>query len=1219
MAIDFPGSPSTGQRHSHNNTTWEWDGSSWNRITIDLSTTDAATLSGIAATQFARRDDDNIITGVTTFIGNGYTGVGNTVLIVEGDARVTGVLSVGQGSVSINERDIYAVGVVTGSNFKTGTTNVHNVGIEAAGINVLGADTPIGAGATVYNSGLIVSKSGAEYQGVVTASSFVGDITGNVTGNVSGSSGSSTGNAATAGKLQTARTIGGVSFDGGANINLPGVNIAGNQNTTGTAALAEGLTGTPDITVRNVTVTGIQTAEDVKNIDSIGIITARTGIDVTGGTFKADGLVGAAGSVLSSTGSGINWVSPQTGPQGAAGAQGAVGAQGAAGVAGAQGAQGHQGRQGAAGAAGAQGVTGAQGHQGVQGTTGNTGAQGVQGAQGRQGAQGAQGVQGAAGAQGNQGVQGAAGAAGAQGAQGAQGHQGVQGSVGIASLTISTSAPSSPAQGDMWWDSDDATLGLYYNDGNSSQWVNINHGPAGAQGAQGVQGAQGHQGVQGAQGHQGVQGAAGAQGATGAQGHQGVQGAGGSTGAAGAQGAQGATGSATISNNADNRVITGGSGTNLNGEASLTFDGTQLEVNGSSTNYPIKVSGSANAKVLLTGASSPYIQWQEGTTNRAYAWWDSNNNRFELKNEQENTYLRLDSQINFSIGNSEKVRIDSSGRLLVGHTAAYGSGKAQVFNTAQYVLDLSTWSADANGPTIDFYKSRNATIGSSTVVQSGDVIGKLRFLGNDGANSRTAAQITAEVDGTPGTNDMPGRLVFSTVPDNSTSVTERLRITSAGVVSINDSTPETWAALQVKNGSGSNAAQFLLHGADMAQIMLKDDTGGSNTKITTIRNDQGTLLIGTHNDAYGGFAHKYRITTAGTHVFGGNTAAPIVDNGELLYRGNSTQTFESLPQSFYVYGDSLGSGSANAGTGLVLGGKYRTDGQITTFAGIHGIKENTTNDEYGGALVFGVRQNGSSSWERLRIKSDGQIKKKQGANVTSLKTYNSNADAFWLDHYQYQSSGTYQRYTDIVSIGDGTWGSNIRFFTNANGSANGIERLRITSAGAMNVANQPSFSITTTNTNTFGTSGSHYALSYASPIPIFTSGETTTEHHVGSVLTYTDYVAGSNTGRYVKFTAPVAGNYLFGINAECSVAADDWVGFGFEINNTGTHNTTLERLVAWTHNQSAEDATAQARRRSFQASCLIRLAKDDTIVPYQQSSGTSSMSNTFRVWGMLVN
>lgn len=55
----------------------------------------------------------------------------------------------------------------------------------------------------------------------------------NATGNQN-----TTGNAATATKLQTARTIGGVSFNGTANINLPGVNIAGNQNTTGNAASA---------------------------------------------------------------------------------------------------------------------------------------------------------------------------------------------------------------------------------------------------------------------------------------------------------------------------------------------------------------------------------------------------------------------------------------------------------------------------------------------------------------------------------------------------------------------------------------------------------------------------------------------------------------------------------------------------------------------------------------------------------------------------------------------------------------------------------------------------------------------------------------------------------------------------------------------------------------------------------------------------------------------
>jgi len=57
-------------------------------------------------------------------------------------------------------------GVTTGTNFKTGSSNLHNVGIEIAGINVLGADTPIGAGATIYNSGAAV------FTGIVTANNL---------------------------------------------------------------------------------------------------------------------------------------------------------------------------------------------------------------------------------------------------------------------------------------------------------------------------------------------------------------------------------------------------------------------------------------------------------------------------------------------------------------------------------------------------------------------------------------------------------------------------------------------------------------------------------------------------------------------------------------------------------------------------------------------------------------------------------------------------------------------------------------------------------------------------------------------------------------------------------------------------------------------------------------------------------------------------------------
>ena len=100
---------------------------------------------------------DNVsISGVTT-IGNVVVGGATTDLIVEGNARVTGILSVGTGTVVIDETTV-----------KTGTTNVHSVGVEAAGINVLGADTPIGTGATIYNSGAAI------FTGIVTATSFDG-------------------------------------------------------------------------------------------------------------------------------------------------------------------------------------------------------------------------------------------------------------------------------------------------------------------------------------------------------------------------------------------------------------------------------------------------------------------------------------------------------------------------------------------------------------------------------------------------------------------------------------------------------------------------------------------------------------------------------------------------------------------------------------------------------------------------------------------------------------------------------------------------------------------------------------------------------------------------------------------------------------------------------------------------------------------------------------
>ena len=91
------------------------------------------------------------------------------------------------------------------------------------------------------------------------------------------------------------------------------------------------------------------------------------------------------------------------------------------------------------------------------------------------------------------------------------------------------------------------------------------------------------------------------------------------------------------------------------------------------------------------------------------------------------------------------------------------------------------WGTTAASPaSLVLAKSKSGIIGTRGVVASGDTIGAISGAGDDGTNFITAANILVQVDGTPGTNDMPGRLVFSTTADGASSPTERTRIDSAG-------------------------------------------------------------------------------------------------------------------------------------------------------------------------------------------------------------------------------------------------------------------------------------------------------------------------------------------------------------------------------------------------------------------------------------------------------
>ena len=187
---------------------------------------------------------------------------------------------------------IFASGIVTATSF-VGEVNAPNFDTNAAGVVVSGIITATSLqGALTGNvtgnitgdltgevnsSKFDTNPSGIVVTGVATATSFVGDVTGDVTGN-----------ADSATILATARNIGGVSFNGSADINLPGVNASGNQNTTGTAA---NLSGTPNISVGAVTASSLDISGGVDvdghtDLDNVSISGVTT---FTGATTHSGG------------------------------------------------------------------------------------------------------------------------------------------------------------------------------------------------------------------------------------------------------------------------------------------------------------------------------------------------------------------------------------------------------------------------------------------------------------------------------------------------------------------------------------------------------------------------------------------------------------------------------------------------------------------------------------------------------------------------------------------------------------------------------------------------------------------------------------------------------------------------------------------------------------------------------------------------------------------
>jgi hypothetical protein len=169
-------------------------------------------------------------------------------------------------------------------------------------------------------------------------------------------------------------------------------------------------------------------------------------------------------------------------------------------------------------------------------------------------------------------------------------------------------------------------------------------------------------------------------------------------------------------------------------------------------------------------------------------------------NRSTSAYVPLTSFASTHIWNDsvgERARIDSSGRLLVGTPTSvsnvYVGGSAHqqtvqaVTATNSYANGLAAinYSASAFAPVISLGLSKSNSLGTNTAVGSGDQLGIINFVGNDGTNFRSGAYVLAEVDGGVSTGDLPTSLVFSTTADGASSPTEQMRIDNAGNLKFN--------------------------------------------------------------------------------------------------------------------------------------------------------------------------------------------------------------------------------------------------------------------------------------------------------------------------------------------------------------------------------------------------------------------------------------------------
>jgi hypothetical protein len=212
-----------------------------------------------------------------------------------------------------------------------------------------------------------------------------------------------------------------------------------------------------------------------------------------------------------------------------------------------------------------------------------------------------------------------------------------------------------------------------------------------------------------------------------------------------------------------------------------------------------------------------------------------------------------------------------------------------------------------------FAKSRGTEL-AQTIVQDGDTLGTLLWNGNDGSGStagsvKIGAQIDVKVDGTPGTGNIPGRMMFYTT--SSTGVTtERMRINSSGNVGIGNGAPTNTLAI--------TGTLYVSSSTNVGSLTTTGNITGGNL-IGIFANGNSSISIPTANGniniSAGGSPNEIVITSTGINVAGTLSVSGNANVGNLGTTGVFATTLSAT-------------GNANVGN-LGVSGLISATGALT--------------------------------------------------------------------------------------------------------------------------------------------------------------------------------------------------------------------------------------------------------------------------------------------------